>query len=130
MQKFTEGLKVIPVLVTMTIAGCSLPTEVMCENHCWHIRDCASDNDPAHRVDSLLSVDECFLDCQDRWSHGQLKDAYSAHRKLSRDREMNRGVAGCEYMFYFARRYGDGAECIEGVQSVAVDGNLYDCYVR
>lgn len=129
MQKFIEGLRVTPVLVMMMV-GCDLPTETLCANHCWHIRDCSSDNDPAHRVDSLLSVDDCSFDCQMRWTHGQLNDSYKRHRKLSRDQEMNRGVAGCEYMFYFARRYGEGAECIEGVQSVAVDGKLYDCYVR
>ena len=96
----------------MLVASCfELPKEVLCESHCWSIADCARENDPEH-------------------NHSELKDAYGKHKKYNHDHELNRGVNGCKYLAYFARRYGEGAECIDGVVSVSVDGEIYDCYVR
>ena len=118
------------IAVVLLMPCCELPKETLCTNHCWNVRDCAQENDPEHRVDSLLPVEECAAYCEERWSYGELNDAYKKHKKYNHDRELNRGVNGCKYLSYFARRYGAGAECIDGVVSVSVDGEIYDCYVR
>lgn len=120
----------VKILVTLSLQCCEPPKEILCESHCWSIQDCARENDPEHKVDRTLPMGECFTDCEERWSHGELNDAYRKHKKYNHDHELNRGVNGCKYLAYFARRYGDGAECIDGVVSVAVDGEIYDCYVR
>ncbi len=117
------------------LSGCGVffgspPMETMCESHCWNIVDCARENDPHRKVDRTLPVEECADDCMQRWTHAQVKDAYVNNRRHLDDPELNRGINGCEYLEYFARRYGENAECVDGVVSVAVDGKIYDCYVR
>ncbi len=120
----------VKILVVLSLQCCEPPKEILCESHCWSIQDCARENDPEHKVDRTLPMGECFTDCEERWNHSELKDAYGKHKKYNHDRELNRGVNGCKYLAYFARRYGEGAECIDGVVSVSVDGEIYDCYVR
>jgi hypothetical protein len=128
-----KKLLIAKILFTL---GCGTPffsvaPEVMCDEHCWHIRDCADENSDVVKIDSQLPVGECVPDCMARWDNSEVASAYNRHRRTSKyDSELQRGVNGCEYVEYFSARFGETVECKGEITAVVRDGEFFDCYAR
>lgn len=108
----------------LLLPSCGTPffevqVDVLCQEYCWNIHFCEQEGDREHVVSHPVHMDSCLHSCDiaaTEEHEARMRSAY------------NTGMVDCEYVDYYAARFGDTFDCDEGQSSTVTDYVISDCY--